>query len=142
MVKTDQKENFYLVIFDQQPLLQVHPKLSKKLQYSVGDFEALFAHILTKNLIEDSSDQSHFIFEINVGKTRIRHTTILKWNDKLTSAVCSCLTVFIAFQRVCRNICSSLTLLVYWETMESARETNWYRSSSVFASVSASESRD
>ena len=50
MVKTDQKENFDLVIFD-QPLLQVHPKLSKKLQYSVGDFEALFVHILTKNLI-------------------------------------------------------------------------------------------
>ena len=50
MVKTDQKENFDLVIFD-QPLPQVHPKLSKKLQYSVGDFEALFVHILTKSLI-------------------------------------------------------------------------------------------
>ena len=27
-----------------------------------------------------SSDQSHFIFEINVGKSRIRHTTTLKYN--------------------------------------------------------------
>ena len=85
MVKTDQKENFDLVIFDQQPLLQVHPKLSKKLQYSVGDFEALFVHILTKNLIKDSSDPSHFIFEINLGNRRIRHATALKLNEEFIS---------------------------------------------------------
>ena len=29
-----------------------------------------------------SSDPSHFIFEINVGKSRIRHTTTLKLNDE------------------------------------------------------------
>ena len=29
-----------------------------------------------------SSDQSPFIFEINLGKSRIRHTTTLKWNDE------------------------------------------------------------
>ena len=28
------------------------------------------------------SDPSHFIFEINVGKGRIRHTTTLKLNDE------------------------------------------------------------
>ena len=53
MVKTDQKENFDLVIFDHQPLLQVHPKLSKKLQYSVGDFEVLFFHISTRILFSN-----------------------------------------------------------------------------------------
>ena len=29
-----------------------------------------------------SSDQTHFIFEINVGKRRIRHTPTLKLNDE------------------------------------------------------------
>ena len=28
-------------------------------------------------------DPRHFIFEINVGKSRIRHTTTLKLNDEL-----------------------------------------------------------
>ena len=32
-------------------------------------------------MIKGSSDQSHFIFEINVGKSRIRHRTTLKLND-------------------------------------------------------------
>ena len=32
--------------------------------------------------IKGSSDPSHFIFEINLGKSRIRHTTTLKWNDE------------------------------------------------------------
>ena len=29
-----------------------------------------------------SSDSSHFIFETNAGKSRIRHTTTLKWNGE------------------------------------------------------------
>ena len=29
-----------------------------------------------------SSEQSHFIFEINVGKSRTRHTTTVKFNDE------------------------------------------------------------
>ena len=33
-------------------------------------------------LFKDSSDSSHFIFEITVGKSRIRHATTLKWNDE------------------------------------------------------------
>ena len=33
--------------------------------------------------VRGSSDPSHFIFEINLGKSRIRHTTTLKWNDEL-----------------------------------------------------------
>jgi len=32
--------------------------------------------------IKGSSDPSHFIFEFNVGKSRIRHTTTLKLNDE------------------------------------------------------------
>jgi len=32
--------------------------------------------------IKGSPDLSHFIFEIKVGKRRIRHTTILKLNDE------------------------------------------------------------
>ena len=32
--------------------------------------------------IKGSSDPSHFINEINVGKGRIRHTTTLKLNDE------------------------------------------------------------
>ena len=31
--------------------------------------------------IKGSSDSSHFVLEINVGKRRIRHTTTLNWND-------------------------------------------------------------
>ena len=31
---------------------------------------------------KDSSALSHFIFEINVGKSRIRHTTMMKLNDE------------------------------------------------------------
>ena len=31
--------------------------------------------------IKGGSDPNHFIFEINVGKSRIRHTTTLKLND-------------------------------------------------------------
>ena len=30
-----------------------------------------------------SRDPSHFVFEINVGKKRIRHTTTLKLNDEI-----------------------------------------------------------
>ena len=33
--------------------------------------------------VKGSSDPSHFIFEINIGKSRIRHTTTLKLNDKV-----------------------------------------------------------
>ena len=32
--------------------------------------------------IKGSSDPSHFIFEINVGKGQIRHTTTLQLNDE------------------------------------------------------------
>ena len=32
-----------------------------------------------------SPDQSHFIFEINVGKSRIRHRTTLNWNHLIFS---------------------------------------------------------
>ena len=32
--------------------------------------------------LKGSSDPSHIIFEINVGKRRIRHTTTLKLNDE------------------------------------------------------------
>ena len=34
---------------------------------------------------KDSSDQSHLIFEINVGKKRIRHRTTLKLNFEIDS---------------------------------------------------------
>ena len=33
-------------------------------------------------IIKGSPDPSHFIFEINLGKSRIRHTTTLKLNDE------------------------------------------------------------
>ena len=33
------------------------------------------------NRIKGSSDKSHFILEINVGKSRIRHRTTLNLND-------------------------------------------------------------
>ena len=36
---------------------------------------------LGAELLKGSSDQSHFIFEINVGKSRIRHRTTLNSND-------------------------------------------------------------
>ena len=37
------------------------------------------------NWIKGSSDQSHYIFEINVGKSRIRHRTTLKLNFYIDS---------------------------------------------------------
>ena len=33
-------------------------------------------------VVKGSPDPSHFIFEINVGKKRIRHRTTLKLNDE------------------------------------------------------------
>ena len=44
-------------------------------------FCALFKADFKVYLVKGSSDSSHFIFEINVGKSRIRHTTTLKLND-------------------------------------------------------------
>ena len=38
--------------------------------------------IIKKLSIKGSSDASHFIFEINVGKSRIRHTTTLKLSNE------------------------------------------------------------
>ena len=37
---------------------------------------------LHQGWVKGISDPNHFIFEINVGKSRIRHTTTLKLNDK------------------------------------------------------------
>ena len=34
-----------------------------------------------------SSDSNHFIFEIDVGKSRIRHTTTLKLNDEFLNRI-------------------------------------------------------
>ena len=45
----------------------------------------LLMSILTT--IKGNSDPSHFIFEINVGKSRIRHRTTLKLNDELLNRV-------------------------------------------------------
>ena len=36
---------------------------------------------INKKYVKDSPDPSHFIFEINVGKRRIRQTTTLTLND-------------------------------------------------------------
>ena len=33
-------------------------------------------------MIKGSSDPNHFIFQINVGKSRIRHRTTLEFNDE------------------------------------------------------------
>ena len=35
---------------------------------------------MVEAIFKGSSDSNHFIFEINVGKSRIRHRTILKLN--------------------------------------------------------------
>ena len=47
------------------------------------DIRNLVVNSLSKKLsIKGSSDASHFIFEINVGKSRIRHTTTLKLSNE------------------------------------------------------------
>ena len=38
--------------------------------------------IVVVETLKGSSDPSQFIFEINVGKSRIRHTTTVKLNDE------------------------------------------------------------
>ena len=38
-----------------------------------------------KQILKGCPDPSHFIFEINVGKSRIRHRTILNLNDLIFS---------------------------------------------------------
>ena len=43
-----------------------------------------FLTIFKIGVFNDSSDQSHFIFGINVWKSRIRHGTTLDWNLKST----------------------------------------------------------
>ena len=78
MVKTDQKENFDLVIFDHQPLLQVHPKLSKKLQYSVGDFEVLFFHISTRILF--SKKNSTPLIDRNKMNSPVQSVPVLQFS--------------------------------------------------------------
>ena len=44
-------------------------------------------HFIRLPMFEASSDQIHFIFEINVGKSRIRHITTLKLNDEFLDRV-------------------------------------------------------
>ena len=33
-------------------------------------------------ILKGSSDPSHFVFESNLGKSRIRHKSTLKWNNE------------------------------------------------------------
>ena len=59
-------------------------RIYNRLQYS--NFHSSFYGQASQKLakwIKGSSDQSHFIFEINVGKSRIRHTTTLNLNDAI-----------------------------------------------------------
>ena len=52
-----------------------------------GDFSidvgSLGVHTVRFHKIKGSLDPSHFIFEINVGKKRIRYTTTVKFNDEI-----------------------------------------------------------
>ena len=48
-----------------------------------------------------SPDQSHFIFEINVGKSRIRHITTLNLNDISSIDFASIQKFIILFQSRC-----------------------------------------
>ena len=47
---------------------------------NIGDKSDNLGHQHLEN-VKGSSDPSHFIFEINVGKSRIRHRTTLNFND-------------------------------------------------------------
>ena len=44
-------------------------------------FQCQFLMPFLNVIFKGSLDLSHFIFEINLGKSRIRYTTTLKWND-------------------------------------------------------------
>ena len=50
-----------------------------------------------------SPDRSHFIFEINVGKSRIRHRTTLNLNDVVID-IESIEKLIIQFQRRCLSV--------------------------------------
>ena len=47
----------------------------------------IFIHRDTCMNVKDSSDPIHFIFEINVGKSRIRHTTTPKKEKSIEDGV-------------------------------------------------------
>ena len=53
--------------------------------------------------IKGSLDQSHFIFEINVGKSRIRHITTLNLNDISSIDFESIQKFIILFQSRCMS---------------------------------------
>ena len=58
-------------------------KVSDRTTRVVRSRHTLYVNCNIKHVsfIKGSSERSHFIFEINVGKSRIRHRTTLNLND-------------------------------------------------------------
>ena len=69
---TDDQENAHLEVEETET------NVENSDEKSTGKFFQKFKSL--KNSWFLSTDSSHFIFEINVGKSRIRHTTTLKMN--------------------------------------------------------------
>ena len=63
-------------ILDMKGYMRMHVRIYHVV--SIVAFQVTLENIIFKG----SSDQSHFIFEINVRKRRIRHITTLKLNEK------------------------------------------------------------
>ena len=59
-----------------------------------------FSSCISENNVKGSSDPRHFTFEINVGKSRVRHRTTLKLND----AICNQFRVDLEIQFQSRSM--------------------------------------
>ena len=62
-------------------LLKIRNESKKKHKLDEINQSGCLDNLLGKFIFKGSSDQSHFIFEINVGKKRIRHGTTMNLND-------------------------------------------------------------
>ena len=64
-------------------LLKIRNESKKKHKLDEINQSGCLDNLLGLFIFKGSSDQRHFIFEVNVGKSRIRHKTTLKLNDAI-----------------------------------------------------------
>ena len=64
-------------------VIQKNPPANKYTKLVSNKYHAVTCEDLYCMILKGSPDPSHFIFEINVGKSQIRHRTTLNWNDAI-----------------------------------------------------------
>jgi len=74
----------FYVSYQNVPFIENHKNILFQERYPpyIEDFVMICDGACSEEEIKGSSDSSHLIFVINVGKIRIRHATTLKLNDE------------------------------------------------------------